>query len=104
MELVVGGWLLLTRIVQPWSQIHRPGGPLDRFDSHFDPGWGEGWVLAMEYPGVETKHVHECTLGPSTNIHGHKPISWGSFRSLHPRNKRSYKRAQIRANRDGYAW
>ena len=89
---------------QPRSQFRGPGGPLDPcFVSHVAPGRGEGGMLAMEHSRVDNIFDHDPLIRPSTNIHGHKPVCWGSFKHLHPHNKRSFKRAQVRASRDGFA-
>ena len=65
---------------------------------------GEGWVNAMVHPEVDTVDPQLYPIQLSTNPHGTKPPSWGTFKRLRPHEKRSYKRARIRALREGYVW
>ena len=90
---------------QSWSQVHELGGfDLISRGGHFIPSRGEGWVRAMTHLRAEGIDHSIADHRDSAKRHGFGPASWGAFKGLHPRLKRSFRRAKTRAVRNGYCW
>ena len=58
----------------------------------------------MTYPRAEGIDHSIDDHRDSAKMHGFGPASWGAFKGLHPRLKRSFRRAKTRAIRNGYCW
>ena len=91
-------------VLQLRSQVRRSSGPFVTIWSHTTLDRGEGWTNAMVRPGMDGSFDAHGISRPSMNSHGSRPPSWGHFKGMYPRLKRSYKRARLRATIAGYAW
>ena len=99
-------WTIVPFVVVlgPPSQVGGLQYSRDSYPSHSFCNRGEVWVRAMAHPEVDILEADTNHTCMSTNPHGPKPPSWGTFKRLRPHEKRSYKRARRRALRDGYVW